>query len=90
MLSIQSLRTLFKGAPMTQNTLDDYIYGIIDVLKNYLSWNSYAGKNTLIKKHDEWGKLGIYKKNKCKKLKYQSIDSTIIRERYLSALKSIL
>ena len=76
-------------------TLDDYIYGIIDVLKNYSSWNSYTGKmkgDTLRKKHNEWSKLGIYddiyvtllsfhlKKNKCKKLKYQSMDSTNIRD----------
>ena len=25
-------------------TLDDYIFGIIDVLKKYTSWNGYNGK----------------------------------------------
>jgi hypothetical protein len=76
-------------------TVDDYIYGIIDVLKNFSSWNGYVGyvkNDTLRKKHKEWARLGIYddiyntllsiyfKKNKCSKLKYQSMDSTIIRD----------
>jgi len=44
-------------------SLDNYIYGIIDILKNFSSWNSYTGKNkgdTLRKKHNEWVKLGVY------------------------------
>lgn len=77
-------------------TLEDYIIGIIDVLKNYQSWNSYTGKvngNTLRKKYNEWVKLGVfedvyetslkkYLKNTkiTEELKYQSIDSTFIED----------
>lgn len=76
-------------------TLNDYIFGIIDVLKNFISWNSYNGLikgDTLRKKHIEFNKLGVYediyttlltkqlKKNKCKQLKYQSMDSSNIRD----------
>lgn len=77
-------------------TLEDYIIGILDVLKNYQSWNSYNGKvngNTLRKKYNEWVKLGVfedvyksslnkYLKNTkiTEELKYQSIDSTFIED----------
>jgi transposase len=78
-------------------TIDEYILGIIDVCKNYSSWNSYTGfinGNTLRKKHNEWCKLNIYddvyknflnkflnKNTKTKEFKYQSIDSTFIRDK---------
>src|SRR3984957_20235279 len=78
------------------NILLDYIIGIIDVLKNNTSWNSYnkiMNGNTLRKKHYEWIKLGVYDHiyNKSLKkymkntriteeLKYQSIDSTFIED----------
>lgn len=77
-------------------TIDDYAIGIIDVLKNNTSWNSYSGiinGNTLRKKHNEWNKLGVYDcvyKKSLKKylkttsitkvLKYQSIDSTFVED----------
>lgn len=77
-------------------TLKDYVIGIIDVVKNNTSWNSYNGimnGNTLRKKHNEWVKLGVYEyvyKKIVKKylkttkiteeLKYQSIDSTFIED----------
>ena len=77
-------------------SIKDYVIGIIDVIKNNTSWNSYSGNingNTLRKKHNEWIKLGIYErsyKNSLKKylkttkiteeLKYQSIDSTFIED----------
>ena len=76
-------------------TIDDYIIGTIEVLKNYTSWNSYNGKikgDTIRKKNIEWSKLGIYeslfidlqkinyKTRKCVKLKYQSMDSTNIMD----------
>lgn len=77
--------------------IEDYVIGIIDVLKNNISWNSYNGLiqgNTLRKKHSEWTKLGIYEHvykkslNKYLKgtsitdeLKYQSIDSTFVEDK---------
>lgn len=77
-------------------TLRDYIVGILDILKNNISWNSYSGLikgNTLRKKHNEWQKLNIYeftyknilnkylkKTSFTKELKYQSIDSTFIED----------
>lgn len=77
-------------------TINDYAIGIIDVVKNNTSWNSYSGfmnGNTLRKKHNEWIKLGVYEhvyENSLKKylnttkiteeLKYQSIDSTFIED----------
>jgi len=77
-------------------TLNDYIIGIIDVTKNFHSWNSYNGfmkGDTLRKKHIEWCKLGVYEKvyeillsKKLKEskiteeLKYRSIDSTFIQD----------
>lgn len=77
-------------------TIEDYVIGIIDVVKNNISWNSYSGLvngNTLRKKHNEWVKLGVYdfvyekSLNKYSKtvpvteeLKYQSIDSTFIED----------
>ena len=77
-------------------TIDDYVLGIVDILKNGISWNSYCGTingNTLRKKHAEWVKLGVYEyiyKNSLnkymktvsytKELKYQSIDSTFIED----------
>ena len=77
-------------------SIKDYVIGIIDVVKNNISWNSYNGiinGNTLRKKHYEFVKLGIYEHayaNSLKKylkstkiteeLKYQSIDSTFIEE----------
>lgn len=80
----------------TKYSIKDYIIGIIDVVKNNTSWNSYNGLingNTLRKKHNEWIKLGIYDhayKNSLQKylkttkiteeLKYQSIDSTFIED----------
>lgn len=77
-------------------TLKDYVIGIIDVVKNYTSWNKYNGSmngNTLRKKNNEWLKLGVYdlvyenslKKylkttRKTEELKYQSIDSTFVED----------
>lgn len=77
-------------------SINDYAIGIIDVLRNNTSWNSYSGiinGNTLRKKHNEWIKLGIYERvyeDSLKKymktvpiteeLKYQSIDSTFIED----------
>ena len=77
-------------------SIKDYAIGIIDVVKNNTSWNSYSGLikgNTLRKKHYEWVKLGVYdsvyKKSLNKyiktipittELKYQSIDSTFIED----------
>ena len=77
-------------------TLNDYIIGIIDVMRYNHSWNAYSGivnGNTLRKKHNEWIKLGIYEQiynrsinkylkqtPKTEEFKYQSIDSTFIRE----------
>ncbi len=77
-------------------SIEDYVIGIIDVVKNNISWNSYNGivnGNTLRKKHAEWTNLGVYeyayekslgkylKKVKLtEELKYQSIDSTFIEE----------
>jgi len=79
-----------------QYTIKDYVIGIIDVVKNYSSWNSYKGamnKDTLRLKFNEWSKLGIfeytYKKSLTKylktakrteELKYQTIDSTFIED----------
>lgn len=80
----------------TKYTINDYAIGIIDVLKNNTSWNSYSGfmkGNTLRKKHYEWIKLGVYERvyknsltkylkttRKTDELKYQSIDSTFIED----------
>lgn len=77
-------------------SLKDYVIGIIDVVKNNISWNSYNGiikGNTLRKKHSEWVKLGVYEyvygkslnkyiktTKKTEELKYQSIDSTFIED----------
>jgi|SRR5580692_1834524 hypothetical protein len=77
-------------------SLDDYIIGIIDVLRYNHSWNSYSGiinGNTLRKKHYEWVKLNIYEEvykrslnkylkviPKTEEFKYQAIDSTFIRD----------
>lgn len=77
-------------------TINDYAIGIIDVLKNNTSWNSYNGimkGDTLRKKHSEWSKLGVYEyvyKNSLNKylkktkiteeLKFQSIDSTFVED----------
>jgi hypothetical protein len=77
-------------------SLRDYVIGIIDVTKNYTSWNSYNGfvnKDTLRIKFNEWVKLGVFEhayKNSLKKyikttkkteeLKYQSIDSTFVED----------
>lgn len=77
-------------------TLKDYIIGIIDILKNHTSWNSYNGKikgNTLRKKYNEWVKIGVFEDiykmsldkyfkivRKTEELKYQSIDSTFIED----------
>ena len=77
-------------------TIYDYVVGIIDVMKNYTSWNAYNGiipGNTLRKKHSEWTKLGIYEAvhksslnkylkttKRTEELKYQSIDSTFVRD----------
>lgn len=77
-------------------SIKDYIIGIIDVVKNCTSWNSYSGLmngNTLRIKFNEWVNLGIFEhvyKNTLKKylkntkkteeLKYQLIDSTFIED----------
>jgi hypothetical protein len=77
-------------------TIRDYAIGIIDAMKNNSSWNSYNGVingNTLRKKHNEWVKLNIYDEvyktslnkyfkqvPKTEELKYQSIDSTFIKD----------
>ena len=77
-------------------TIRDYIIGIIDVVQNSYSWNSYNGMmngNTLRKKHHEWCLLGVYEdlhknsfqrflktKSATCELKYQSIDSTFIQD----------
>ena len=80
-----------------KHTLKDYIKGIIEVLHTNISWRSYKGPingRILNNKHNEFVKLGIYdklyeeclkkylKKNKTAKLKYQSIDSTFIKNEY--------
>ena len=89
----------FKDSSFRRNvkyTIEDYVIGIIDVLKNYQSWNSYNGKinsDTLRKKYNEWCKLGIFEdayKSSLEKylkttkiteeLKYQSIDSTFVED----------
>lgn len=77
------------------HSINDYALGIIDALKSSISWRSYSGPikgDTLRKKHNEWNKLGVYdevynrtintalKNNKSKELKYQSIDSSFIRD----------
>jgi hypothetical protein len=98
---IESVRTLspYKNDFYKRNvkySVEDYAIGIIDVVKNNISWNSYNGiikGNTLRKKHNEWVKIGIYEdvyKKSLKKylkttkiteeLKYQSIDSTFIED----------
>lgn len=85
-------------------SIKDYVMGIIDVLKNYTSWNSYNGfmnGNTLRKKHNEWTKLGVYEytyKQSLKKLfkvkpvteelKNQSIDSTFVEDKNGSKFSS--
>jgi hypothetical protein len=85
-----------KYAHNKKYELEDYVIGILDILKNNSSWNSYSGiinGNTLRKKHYEWIKLGIYEKiykkslneyfkkiPKTAELKYQSIDSTFIKD----------
>ena len=77
-------------------SINDYVIGIIDIVKNNISWNGYSGiinGNTLRKKHNEWVKLGVYEdvyEESLKKymkttkvteeLKYQSIDSTFIED----------
>jgi hypothetical protein len=77
-------------------TLRDYAIGIIDVMKNNSSWNSYncvINGNTLREKHNEWVKLNIYEEvyktslnkyfkqvPKTEELRYQSIDSTFIKD----------
>ena len=76
--------------------LEDYIFGIIEVLKSTASWNNYSGRmngNTLRKKYNEWVNLGVFDRaykyilesflkttNTLKELKYQSIDSTFIKD----------
>ena len=76
--------------------IEDYIIGIIDVLKNNLSWKKYNGKipgETLRKTNKLWSNLGVYKHayenslikyfktvSKTEELKYQSIDSTFISD----------
>jgi transposase len=84
-------------------TTYDYAVGIIDVLKNSVSWNSYNGiidGNTLRKKHNEWVKLGVYeklhkdavtkylKKGKRSELKTLSIDSTFVEKKGSSKIAS--
>lgn len=75
-------------------SIQDYAIGIIDVIKNSSSYNSYNGiikGNTLRKKHAEWCKKGVYemvynnmlneyfkKVPSSTSLKNQSIDSTFI------------
>jgi hypothetical protein len=77
-------------------SINDYIIGIIDVLKTGVSWQNYnkvMKGDTLRKKHNEWVKLGIYdyaykllleeylkKQNKTEELKFQSIDSTFVED----------
>lgn len=92
-------KSLIKNSNYIRNqkySLDDYIIGIIDVLRYNHSWNSYSGiinGNTLRKKHYEWIKLNIYEEvykrslnkylkvvSKTEEFKYQTIDSTFIRD----------
>src|ERR1700722_19292330 len=71
-------------------SLKDYIIGIIDVLKNNTSWNSYnkiMNGNTLRKKHYEWIKYGsksafynkIYKRRKGEAFKGIKISSLVTK-----------
>ena len=65
-LPISNLIKIIVDSSFRRNvkyTIEDYVIGIIDVLKNYQSWNSYNGKinsDTLRKKYNEWCKLGIF------------------------------
>ncbi len=97
-LAVQILSPIKKDSYKrnVKYTIDDYIIGVVSILKSGVSWNSYVGTingNTLRKKHSEWDKLGIYDyiyKNSLNKylktmpiteeLKYQSIDSTFIED----------
>lgn len=77
-------------------TLEEYIMGIIEVITNNISWRKYNGKingRILNNKHNEFIKLGVYKKlyemnlkkylrkNKKRFLKYLSIDSTFVENK---------
>jgi transposase len=82
-----------KKCPATKYSNEDYLRGILEVFYKYSCWRSYEGKikwKTLNAKYNQWCKLNVFdtiheqlltkylKKNKTKKLKYQSIDSTAI------------
>lgn len=75
----------------------DFINGIIDIINNCSYWSRYKGKingKYLNKRHNEYIKWGVYEclyrivllsyysTNKFNKLKYQSIDSTFIKNLY--------
>lgn len=75
----------------------EYLEEIVEVLTTGISWRQHKGKingRVLNNKHNEFVKLGIYdalhqkclekyiRRNKTKKIKYQSIDSTFIKNEY--------
>jgi hypothetical protein len=79
-----------------KHTLEDYVMGIIEVLSNNVSWRKYNGKingRILNNKHNEFVKMGVYKKlykvnlkkylrkNKKRFLKYLSMDSSFIENK---------
>ena len=63
MIITREMFQVFKNLETVKYKLEDYVIGIIDVLKNNTSWNSYnrfMNGNTLRKKHYEWIKVGVY------------------------------
>lgn len=82
-----------KQCPATKYSNEDYLRGILEIFEKFTYWRSYEGLikwKTLNDKYNTWCKLNIFetihkqllnkylKKNKTKKLKCQSIDSTSI------------
>jgi hypothetical protein len=79
----------------------DFINGIIDIINNGTYWNRYKGTvpgKYLNKKHNEYCNMGVYDclyrvilkvyfcKSKYNKLKYQTVDTTFIRNLYGSEM----
>jgi transposase len=82
-----------KYSPATKYSNKDYLMGILEVFEKFTYWRDYEGLikwKTLNDKFNKWCKLKIFdelhqhfltkylKKNKTKKLKLQSLDSTPI------------
>ena len=82
----------------------DFIDGIIDIIDNCTYWTRYKGHidgGYLNKKHLQYCKWGIYdclyniilkfyyENNKFEKIKYQSIDTTFVRNLYGSEMKGM-